>query len=146
MGTMKFNKGLSGLVPPGGKFGGLRQKLSATKFLSDVEYVEKIDAGPSSFEVRVTGDWELKNSVSLFTGAKSVALSIELEKVAYGVTTTKGDHWKSLGPMNLLSFSYLDEDIRIMRGTTSVDNIFIFKKVKKKKFTPPKKKKKKKKK
>jgi len=127
--TVKFNKGLSGLVPPGGKFGELRQKLTATKYLSDVEYVEKINAGPSSFEVKVTGDWELKNSVSLFTGAKSVALSIEPNKVAYGITTTKGDHWKSLGPMNLLSFSYLDEDIRIMRGTTSVDNMFIFKRV-----------------
>jgi len=127
--TMKFNKGLSGLVPPGGKFGGLRQKLTSTKYLADVEYVEQIDAGPSSFEVKVTGDWELKNSASLFTGTRSVALSIEPDKVAYGLTTTKGDHWKSLGPMNLLSFSYLDEDIRIMRGTTSIDNIFIFKKV-----------------
>lgn len=127
--TMKFNKGLSGLVPPGGKFGGLRQKLTATKYLADVEYVEKIDAGPSSFEVTVTGDWELKNSASLFTGTRSVALCVEPDKVAYGLTTTKGDHWKSLGPMNLLSFSYLDEDIRIMRGTTSIDNIFIFKRV-----------------
>jgi len=127
--TMKFNKGLSGLVPPGGKFGGLRQKLTATKYLADVEYVEQIDAGPSSFEVRVTGDWELKNSASLFTGTRSIALSVEPDKVIYGLTTTKGDHWKSLGPMNLLSFSYLDDDIRIMRGTTSMDNIFIFKKV-----------------
>jgi len=127
--TMKFNKGLSGLVPPGGKFGGLTQKLTATKYLADVEYVEQIDAGPSSFEVRVTGDWELKNSASLFTGTRSVALSVEPDKVAYGLTTTKGDHWKSLGPMNLLSFSYLDEDIRIMRGTTAIDNVFIFKKI-----------------
>jgi len=127
--TMKFNKGISGLVPPGGKFGGLIQKLKSTKYLSDVEYVEKIDAGPSSFEVKVTGDWDLRNSVSLFTGARSVALSIEPDKVAYGITSTKGDHWKSLGPMNLLSFSYLDEDVRIMRGTTAFDNIFIFKRV-----------------
>jgi len=127
--TMKFNKGLSGLVPPGGKFGGLTQKLSATKYLADVEYVEQIDAGPSSFEVRVTGDWELKKSLSLFTGTRSAALCVEPDKVAYGLTSQKGDHWKSLGPMNLLSFSYLDEDIRIMRGTTSLDNIFIFKKI-----------------
>lgn len=127
--TMRFNKGLSGLVPPGGKFGGLTQKLTSTKYLSDVEYIEQIDAGPSSFEVRVTGDWELKNSASLFTGTRSVALSVEPDKVAYGLTKTKGDHWKSLGPMNLLSFSYLDEDIRIMRGTTALDNVFIFKKI-----------------
>lgn len=127
--TMKFNKGLSGLVPPAGKFGGLRQKFTATKYLSDVEYIEQIDAGPSSFEVRVTGDWELKNSASLFTGSRSISLLVVPDKVTYGLTTMKGDHWKSLGPMNLLSFSYLDEDIRIMRGSTSIDNIFIFKKV-----------------
>lgn len=53
--TMKFNKGLSGLVPPNGKFGGLKQTLKASKYLADVEYIEQINAGPASFEVRVTG-------------------------------------------------------------------------------------------
>lgn len=88
--TMKFNKGLSGLVPPNGQFGGLKQKLTASKYLADVEYIEQINAGPASFEVRVTGDWELKSSVSLFTGARSVALSVEPDKVYYGPNTTRG--------------------------------------------------------
>ena len=127
--TMKFNKGLSGLVPPNGKFGALKQKLTASKYLFDVEYTEKIEAGPASFEVKVTGDWELKNSVSLFTGLRSVALAVEPEKVSYGVTSQKADHWKSLGPLNLLDITYLDSDLRVMRGTTSTDSIFIFKKV-----------------
>jgi len=125
--AVKFNKGISGLVPINGKFGSLTQKLKATAYLSDVEYIEKINAGPASFEVRVTGDWELRTSISIFTGAPSVALNVVPEKVEYGPTSTKGDHWKSLGPLNLLSFSYLDEDFRIMRGTTSTDTIFIFK-------------------
>ena len=127
--TMKFNKGLSGLVPPNGKFGTLKQRLKASKYLFDVEYIETIEAGPASFEVKVTGDWELKNSVSLFTGLRSVALAVEPEKVMYGVTSQKADHWKSLGPMNLLDITYLDSNLRIMRGTTSTDSVFIFKKV-----------------
>ena len=125
--TLKFNKGLSGLVPPNGKFGGLKQNLKASKYLSDVEYIEQINAGPASFEVRITGDWELRNSVSLFTGSRSVALSVEPDKVTYGLTSQRADHWKSLGPMNLLDIAYLDSDLRIMRGTTSTDSIFIFK-------------------
>jgi PAP_fibrillin. len=127
--TMKFHKSLSGLVPPNGKFGGLIQKLKASKYLSDTEYVEKINAGPASFEVRVTGDWELRSSVSLFTGSKSVCINVVPDKVSYGLTNQKADHWKSLGPMNLLDISYLDEDLRIMRGTTSTDSIFVFKRI-----------------
>lgn len=124
--TMKFNKGLSGLVPPNGKFGGLKQTLKASKYLADIEYIEQINAGPASFEVRVNGDWELRNAVSLFTGAPSVALSVEPDKVKYGVSSQRADHWKSLGPLNLLVIAYLDDDLRIMRGTTSTDSIFVF--------------------
>lgn len=127
--TMKFHKSLSGLVPPNGKFGGLIQKLKASKYLSDTEYLEKINAGPASFEVRVTGDWELRSSVSLFTGSKSLCINVVPDKVSYGLTTQKADHWKSLGPMNLLDISYLDEDLRIMRGTTSTESIFVFKRI-----------------
>ena len=127
--TMKFNKGLSGLVPPNGKFGGLIQKLKASRYLADLEYVEQINAGPASFEVKVTGDWEIRSSVSLFTGTKSVCLDVVPDKVNYGLNSQKADHWKSLGPMNLLDISYLDDDLRIMRGTTSTDSIFIFKKI-----------------
>lgn len=127
--TMKFNKGLSGLVPPNGRFGGLKQTLKASKYLADVEYIEQINAGPASFDVKVTGDWELRNSVSLFTGTRSVSLSVEPDKVNYGLTSQRADHWKSLGPMNLLDIAYLDDDLRIMRGTTSTESIFIFRRI-----------------
>ena len=129
--TMKFNQGLSCLVPIGtGKFVGLTQSLVASKYLQDVEYVEKIAAGPAEFEVKVNGAWELRSSVSLFTGSKSVSLSVEPDKVTYWGPTTRADHWKSLGPLNLLDIAYLDDDLRIMRGTTAITNVFIFKRIK----------------
>jgi hypothetical protein len=128
--AMKFNKGLSGLGGsfPNGKFGGLKQTLISTKFLADVEYIEHIKVKPdtASFDVKVTGDWDLRSSVSLFTGEPSIVMTVTPERVTYGPTSTRADHWKSLGPMNMLDVTYLDEDIRIMRGNTSVENIFIF--------------------
>jgi PAP_fibrillin len=132
--AMKFNKGLTGLggSVPNGRFGRLQQKLMATKYLTDVEYKEHIVLTPASasFDVTVTGTWEVRSSVSLFTGAPSVVLQVVPDRVTYGPTSTRADHWKSLGPMNLLDISYLDEDLRIMRGNTSVDTIFIFRRIK----------------
>jgi len=131
--AMKFNKGLSGLGGsfPNGKFGGVKQILKASKFLTDVEYKERIEAIPSSasFDVTVTGNWDIRSSVSLFTGQPSIILEIEPDRVSYGPTSTRADHWKSLGPLNMLDLTYLDDDLRVMRGCTSSDTIFIFKKV-----------------
>jgi hypothetical protein len=132
--AMKFNKGLTGLggSVPNGRFGWLQQKLMATKYLTDVEYKEHIVLTPASasFDVTVTGTWEVRSSVSLFTGAPSMVLQVVPDRVTYGPTSTRADHWKSLGPMNLLDISYLDDDMRIMRGNTSVDTIFIFRMIK----------------
>jgi len=131
--AMKFNQGLSGIGGsfPNGKFGGVRQKLQATKFLSDMEYKERIEVTPStaSFDVTVNGIWDLQKSVSLFTGQPTVILNVEPDRVSYGLTSTRADHWKSLGPVNRLDLSYLDDDLRVMRGCTSSDTLFVFKKV-----------------
>jgi hypothetical protein len=128
--AMKFNKGLSGLGGsfPNGRFAGLVQNLRATKFLTDIEYIERIEVNPSSasFDVKVNGNWDLRSSVSLFTGEPSLVLIVDPEKVTYGPTSTRADHWKSLGPLNMLDITYLDEDIRVMRGNTSTDSIFVF--------------------
>lgn len=132
--AMKFNQGLSGIGGsfPNGKFGGFTQELKATKFLSDFEYKERVDVNPSSasFDVTVNGIWDLRKSVSLFTGQPTVILNVEPDRVEYGLTSTRADHWKSLGPTNRLDLSYLDDDLRVMRGCTSSDTIFVFKKVK----------------
>jgi len=130
--TMKYNEGLSGLAGGLTRFGGLQQKLTATKYLSDVEYTEKMVGkfGGQEAEVRVTGDWDLRTEVSLFTGKPSNVLSVVPDKVFYASRSDKADHWKSLGPMNLLVLSYLDGDLRIMRGNTSTDTLFIWRRSK----------------
>lgn len=131
--AMKFNQGLSGLGGsiPNGKFGGLKQTLQSSKFLTDVEYKERIEVIPSSasFDVTVTGNWDIRSSVSLFTGKPSIIIEVEPDRVNYGPTSTRADHWKSLGPMNMLDLTYLDEDFRVMRGCTSADTVFLFKRV-----------------
>lgn len=128
--AMKFNKGLSGLGGsfPNGRFAGLKQTLKASKYLTDVEYKERIEVNPSSasFDVTVNGDWALRSSVSLFTGDPSIVLQVTPDRVEYGPTSTRADHWKSLGPMNMLDIVYLDDTLRVMRGNTSVDTVFIF--------------------
>lgn len=126
--TMKYNEGLSGLAGGLTKFGGLQQLLSATKYLADVEYTEQVigKLGGKSFEVKIKGDWELRTEISLFTGKPSNVLSVTPDRVIYGPRSDKADHWKSLGPMNLLVLSYLDEDLRVMRGNTSTDTLFIW--------------------
>lgn len=132
--AMSYNKGLSGLGGsfPNGSFGGLKMKLQASKFLSDVEYKERINVVPdsASFDVTVNGSWELRSSVSIFTGEPAIALTVVPFMVTYGPTETRADHWKSLGPTNMLDLSYLDDDLRIMRGNTNTDSILIFKRTK----------------
>ena len=81
-------------------------------------------------DVKITGDWDIRTEVSLFTGRPSNVLSVTPDRVVYGSRSDKADHWKSLGPMNLLVLSYLDNDLRIMRGNTSTDTLFIWKRVK----------------
>lgn len=130
--TMKYNEGLSGLAGGLTKFGGVQQELSFTKYLQDVEYTEQVigKLGGKELEVKITGDWDLRTEVSLFTGKPSNILFVTPDKVTYGPRSDKADHWKSLGPMNLLVLSYLDEDLRVMRGNTSTDTLFIWRRSK----------------
>jgi len=127
--TMKYNEGLSGLAGGLTRFGGLKQKIIGTKYLSDVEYTEQVigKLGGKSYEVKITGDWDMKTELSLFTGKPANVMSVTPDNVVYGPRRDKADHWKSLGPMNMLLLSYIDEDLRIMRGNTSTDTLFIWK-------------------
>jgi len=121
--ALKFNQGLSGLggSVPNGKFGGVRQILKYTKWVSDVDHFEKIVVTPASasFDVQITGVWDIRKSTSLFTGEPCTSLSIEPDRVKYGPTSTRADHWKSIGPTKMLDITYLDDNLRVMRGNTA---------------------------
>ena len=95
-----------------------------------MEYIERIQVNPdtASFDVRVNGDWELDKQVSLFTGQQTTVVRVVPDRVTYGPTSTRADHWKSLGQLNSLDVAYLDDDLRIMRGNTATENVFIFRK------------------
>jgi hypothetical protein len=132
--AMKFHKGLSGLGGsiPNGKFQSLTQTMTYSKFRQDVVYNESIQLPTSSMEVQVNGSWELRRSINLFTDQPCTMLSIEPNMVQYGpksFLSTRGDHWKSLGPHNLLDVTYLDDDLRIMRGNTASDSIFVWQRI-----------------
>jgi PAP_fibrillin len=131
--AMKFNKGLSGLGGsfPNGRFNNLKQKFTVTKVFQDMEYIERIEVNPSSasFDVSVPGSWNLRKSVSLFSGESTIVVELQPERVNYGPTSMRADHWKSLGPMNMLDLTYLDENLRVMRGCTSADTLFIWKRI-----------------
>lgn len=128
--AFQYNKGLTGLGGsfPNGRFDSLKQILSATKFMADCQYIEHIAVKPdtASFDVKVNGNWELRRSSQIFTGQPSIVLTVVPDEVSYGPTSTRADHWKSLGPANMLTLTYLDDDIRIMRGNTATDAIFVF--------------------
>ena len=69
---------------------------------------------------------EIEGHRQSISGEPTTVMQIEPDKVEYGPTSTKGGHWKALGPLNLLDITYLDDDLRVMRGNTSVNTIFIF--------------------
>jgi len=115
---------------PNGKFNKLVQSLTANSYANDCVYTETVDiAGGQELVATVDGDWSLKSNPSLLTGEPTVIMSVEPGSVKYGPTSTKADHWKSVRCMNQLDISYLDkEGLRIMRGATSLETIFVFQK------------------
>ncbi|GMH77762.1 hypothetical protein TL16_g07520 [Triparma laevis f. inornata] len=130
-GMIKFSRGLTGLATtlPNGKFMELTQTLTHNNYASDCLYLEKIDVGATIVEAEVDGDWNLRSSVSLLTGEACVIVNVEPLNVKHSKTTTRADHWKSVRCMNMLNLDYLDDDLRIMRGNTSLDTVFVWKRI-----------------
>mmetsp|Transcript_8783 Transcript_8783/g.13604 ORF Transcript_8783/g.13604 Transcript_8783/m.13604 type:complete len:662 (+) Transcript_8783:97-2082(+) len=126
--TVRFNKGISGLARsiPSSDFAGLKQKLVYTRFAADTEFIEKIRSATGPFDVRVSGNWEMVSSQSILTGAKSTSLKVVPQKVEYASSKFKADYWKTLGPVTFLDITYLDKNLRIMRGNTATKTVFVF--------------------
>ncbi|GMH61365.1 hypothetical protein TrST_g6694 [Triparma strigata] len=130
-GMIKFSQGLTGLAStlPNGSFLSLTQTLTHNSYASDCLYAESISAGAGSVvSATVDGDWNLRSSVSLLTGEPCVIVNVEPLNVKHSGTTTRADHWKSVRCMNMLNLDYIDGDLRIMRGNTSLDTVFVWKK------------------
>jgi hypothetical protein len=63
----------------------LRKTLGGSKFLGTCSYVETLGNGPESFDVTITGEWELKRDSNPFTNAPATALCVEPEKLVYQI-------------------------------------------------------------
>lgn len=143
------NKSLSGLVGSPSKkaeFSGVKQRLSGSKFLGFVEFIETFNAGTEeAFDVTITGEWELKDERNFFTGQPATAIKVDPSAIAYGSVTgmteeapvvqlggglSQGASWQSLGPIKLLDIIYLTEDLQIVRGNSNTEAIFVWKKCK----------------
>lgn len=135
--TMIINRSLSGLgrsESDSSRFGSLTQKLRGNKWLSDIEYVERIDTGDeeSSFDVTVVGDFELKSgSVNVETDGPCAVMTSELKTLTYGVSVNDAETWVSLGPARMTDVVYLSEDLDlyIARGHIRGDSIFVWKRL-----------------
>jgi len=145
--AMIINKSLSGLVgspSQQAEFSGVRQRLTGSKFLGFVEYIETFNAGTEeSFDVKITGEWELKEDRNPRTGQPATAIKMDPDKIEYGsvygmteqapVTQlggglSQGASWQSLGPIKLLDIIYLTADLQIARGNSNIQAIFVWKK------------------
>ncbi|KAG5188406.1 hypothetical protein JKP88DRAFT_287497 [Tribonema minus] len=67
----------------------------------------------------------VRETTSLLSGARSVALDVTTKRVKYSFMSVIGERWKPLRAMALLDIVYLDQDLRVMRGQTSTNTIFI---------------------
>ncbi|CAM9167330.1 unnamed protein product, partial [Discosporangium mesarthrocarpum] len=127
--AMEYNQGLTGLANtiPNARFRGVLQRLEANGLAFDAEYEEELVVGEDTLlPVIVTSDWEVKETLSLLSGVTTVAVSVSPKQIKYGFITVRSERWKPLRSMNLLDIAYLDGDIRVMRGQTARQNIFVF--------------------
>ncbi|KAL7573277.1 hypothetical protein ACA910_003422 [Epithemia clementina (nom. ined.)] len=127
--AMKCNKGLFGdrCSVPSGQFGGLVQTLSPSGLLA---YKETIDKPDRSFSFTVNGTWELRQTTSLFEmKKKSIMIVVDPDPVSYSGWIP--DLWvrRSLETTNILELVYLDDNLRIMRGGVSMDELFVFQRI-----------------
>ena len=131
--SFAFNKGFTGVagtLPGGADFVSLTQTISDS--VDAVVYVEKIapQIGVDELDVTVASDWGLNRRFDALQRCQRVYVDCLPRKVTYGPVTVDGKRvergWKSMRVMNALAVEYIDDDVRVMQGTTAY---FVFRKV-----------------
>jgi hypothetical protein len=116
------------------------------RFLGFVEYIETFNAGTEeSFDVKITGEWMLKEDRNPFTGQPATVIKVDPLKLIYGAASnfmsteagaapvvqvgggfSQTASWQSLGPIKLLDIIYLTDDLQITRGNSNMEAIFVW--------------------
>jgi hypothetical protein len=131
--SFAFNKGFTGVagtLPGGADFVSLTQTISDS--VDAVVYVETIapQIGVDELDVTVASDWGLNRRFDALQRCQRVYVDCLPRKVTYGPVTVDGKRvergWKSMRVMNALAVEYIDDDVRVMQGTTAY---FVFRKV-----------------
>ena len=131
--SFAFNKGFTGVagtLPGGADFVSLTQTISDS--VDAAVYVEKIapQIGVDELDVTVASDWGLNRRFDALQRCQRVYVDCLPRKVTYGPVTVDGKRvergWKSMRVMNALAVEYIDDDVRVMQGTTAY---FVFRKI-----------------
>ena len=91
-------------------------------------YVERVLPNLADpLDVRVQCDWKLARRFDALARADKVYLDCVPRTVRYGPVSVDGNRvergWKSMRVLNSLAVEYLDEGLRVMKGTTA---FFVF--------------------
>mmetsp|Transcript_11709 Transcript_11709/g.13440 ORF Transcript_11709/g.13440 Transcript_11709/m.13440 type:complete len:459 (-) Transcript_11709:95-1471(-) len=139
--AMILNKSISGLtgtLSQKVEFSGVRQKLTGSKYLGFVEYIETFNVGTEeAFDVEITGEWLLREDQPTtlqvdpenIQYGSSYAMTEQAPVVAIGGGVSQVASWQSLGPIKLLDIIYLTPNLYIARGKSKMDAIFVWMKV-----------------
>jgi len=139
--AMILNKSISGLMGTLSQkveFSGVRQKLTGSKYLGFVEYIETFNVGTEeAFDVKISGEWLLREDQPTtlqvdpenIQYGSSYAMTEQAPVVAIGGGVSQVASWQSLGPIKLLDIIYLTPNLYIARGKSKMDAIFVWMKV-----------------
>jgi hypothetical protein len=129
--SLEFHSGLTGLgnTLPNARFVGLRQILTKDNDVLDGIYEEQLEVAGKPLLVTVTADWELRETRSIITDETALSLEVFTQRVQYGFIDVIGERWKALRSMRLLDVLYMGDGLRIMRGQTSSNTIFVWKRI-----------------
>ena len=131
--SFAFNKGFTGVagtLPGGAEFEGLTQSVEYGGGANTATYVEVVlpkvalpGQAAAPLDVNVQADWGLKRRFDALARKDQVYLDAVGRSVKYGPVSVDGQRvtrgWKAMRVMNSLAVEYIDDDLRVMKGTTA---------------------------